>query len=83
MGRRKQPLASLDAGDKRITGGCINVSQTFDNTVVRPTFEKCSVFYVLPDTKTIETAFLACDQRVFVASATEANTTSDSTLVAC
>jgi hypothetical protein len=49
---------------------------------VKPTFEKGGAVYVLPDTKTIQAAFPACDRRVLAASATEANKTSNSTLVA-
>ena len=85
--RREQPeegalQASLDAEDNRITHGCINVAQTFYSTVVKPTFEKGGVVYVVQDTKTIQAAFPGCDRRVLVASATEANKTSNSTLVA-
>ena len=80
--KRKERLASLDARDNRITHGCINVSQTFDKSVVKPTFEKGGVFYVLPDTKTIQAAFPGYDQRLFVASATEANKTSNASLLA-
>ncbi len=80
--RRRERLASLDAQDNRITHGCINVSQTFYTSVVKPTFEKGGVFYVLPDTKTIQAAFPGYDQRIFVASATEANKTANASLVA-
>ncbi len=80
--KRKERLASLDARDNRITHGCINVSQTFYRSVVKPTFEKGGVFYVLPDTKTIQAAFPGYDQRLFVSSATEANKTSNPSLLA-
>ena len=80
--KRKERLASLDARDNRITHGCINVSQTFYRSVVKPTFEKGGVFYVLPDTKTIQAAFPGYDQRLFVSSATEANKTSNASLLA-
>jgi len=80
--RRKERLASLEADDNRITHGCINVSQVFYDSVVKPTFEKGGAFYVLPDTRTIQAAFPGYDQRTFIASATEANKTSNSTLVA-
>jgi hypothetical protein len=80
--RRKERLASADPDDNRITHGCINVSKAFYAKVVNPTFEKGGIFYVLPDNKTMQAAFPAFDQRTFVASATEANKTSNSTLVA-
>ena len=80
--RRKERLASLDADDNRITHGCINVSQAFYNNVVKPTFEDGGVFYVLPDSKTVQAAFPGYDQRTFVASATEANKTANASLVA-
>lgn len=80
--KRKARLASPDAEDNRITHGCINVSQTFYNMVVKPTFEKGGVSYVLPDTKTVQTAFPGYDPRIFVASATEANKTANASLVA-
>jgi hypothetical protein len=80
--KRKARLASPDAEDNRITHGCINVSQTFYNTVVKPAFEKGGVFYVLPDTKTVQTTFPGYDPRIFVASATEANKTANASLVA-
>ena len=80
--RRKERLASLDADDNRITHGCINVSQAFYKNVVKPTFEDGGVFYVLPDSKTVQAAFPGYDQRTFVASATEANKTANASLVA-
>lgn len=80
--KRKERLASLDAEDNRITHGCINVSKEFYAKVVQPTFEKGGVFYVLPDTITLQGAFPGFDQRSFVASATEANKTTNASLVA-
>jgi hypothetical protein len=80
--KRKERLASPDADDNRITHGCINVSKEFYAKVVKPTFEKGGVFYVLPDPKTIQAAFPGYDQRTFVASATEANKTTNASLVA-
>jgi hypothetical protein len=47
--RRAQRLASPSPDDNRITHGCINVSPEFFERVVRPTFERGGVFYVLPD----------------------------------
>jgi len=80
--RRSERLASLDAEDNRITHGCINVSQAFYAKVVKPAFEDGGVFYVLPDSSTIQAAFPGYDQRTFVASATEANKTANASLVA-
>jgi hypothetical protein len=55
--KRKQRLASPTAEDNRITHGCINVSPAFYGTVVRPTFKKGGVFYVLPDSTSLKMAF--------------------------
>ena len=80
--RRKERLASFEPDDNRITHGCINVSKEFYAKVVNPTFEKGGVFYVLPDTKSLQDAFPAFDQRTLVASATEANKTASASMVA-
>jgi hypothetical protein len=80
--RRKERLASPDSEDNRVTHGCINVSKEFYAKVVKPTFEDGGVFYVLPDSKTIQAVFPGYDQRTFVASATEANKTANASLVA-
>lgn len=47
--RRAQRLASPTPNDNRITHGCINVSPEFYESVIRPTFERGGVFYILPD----------------------------------
>jgi hypothetical protein len=57
--KRKERLASTTPEDNRITHGCINVSPTFYSKVVGPTFKKGGVFYVLPDSMSIEMAFPA------------------------
>jgi hypothetical protein len=57
--KRKQRLASPTAEDNRITHGCINVSPQFYSKVVRPTFKKGGVFYVLPDSLSLQAAFPA------------------------
>ena len=80
--KRKERLASPGPDDNRITHGCINVSKDFYARVVKPTFEKGGVFYVLPDSKTIQAAFPGYDQRIFVASAAEANKTTNASFVA-
>ena len=56
--KRKDRLASATAEDNRITHGCINVSVAFYNKIVKPTFGKQGgVFYVLPDSSPVQTAF--------------------------
>ena len=47
--RRAERLASPSPEDNRITHGCINVSPDFYEHVMRPTFERGGVFYILPD----------------------------------
>lgn len=55
--RRVERLASPSPDDNRITHGCINVSPEFYEQVVRPTFERGGVFYILPDKASIEETF--------------------------
>jgi len=55
--RRAVRLASPSPDDNRITHGCINVSPEFYETVVRPTFERGGVFYVLPDVGSLAETF--------------------------
>ena len=50
-------LPPYSPDDNRITHGCINVSPEFYEQVVRPTFERGGVFYVLPDTASIAETF--------------------------
>ena len=79
--RRKERLASPAAGDNRITHGCINVSPAFYSKVVRPAFRKGGVFYVLPDSMSLKTAFPGFEPPDRFASSTEgANTASFSLL---
>ena len=47
--RRAARLASPSPNDNRITHGCINVSPEFYDGIIRPTFERGGVFYILPD----------------------------------
>lgn len=47
--RRAERLASPSPDDNRITHGCINVSPEFYERIVRPTFARGGVFYILPD----------------------------------
>ena len=55
--KRPQRLASPTPDDNRVTHGCINVSPEFYEQGVRPTFERGGVFYVLPDTDSLEETF--------------------------
>ncbi len=55
--KRVERLASPEPDDNRITHGCINVSPEFYEQVIRPTFEKGGVFYILPDADPIEQTF--------------------------
>jgi hypothetical protein len=55
--RRAERLASASPDDNRITHGCINVSPAFYDGVIRPTFERGGVFYVLPDEASLAETF--------------------------
>ncbi|QSX76699.1 L,D-transpeptidase [Lysobacter arenosi] len=55
--RRVERLASPEPEDNRITHGCINVAPEFYEQIIRPTFEKGGVFYVMPDEASIEETF--------------------------
>jgi hypothetical protein len=55
--RRVERLASPSPNDNRVTHGCINVSPEFYESVVRPTFERGGVFYILPDRATLAETF--------------------------
>lgn len=55
--RRPERLASPSPDDNRITHGCINVSSGFYEQVIRPTFGRGGVFYILPDKATIAETF--------------------------
>ncbi|HYG07058.1 MAG TPA: L,D-transpeptidase [Stenotrophomonas sp.] len=55
--RRAERLASPEPEDNRVTHGCINVSPEFYEAVVRPTFERGGVFYILPDTMPLAEVF--------------------------
>ena len=60
--KRKERLATATPDDNRITHGCINVSPAFYTKVVSPTFKEGGVFYVLPDTMTLQYAFPAFEE---------------------
>ncbi len=55
--KRPERLASPTPDDNRITHGCINVSPEFYERVVRPTFQRGGVFYILPDTLPVAEVF--------------------------
>lgn len=55
--RRAERLASATPDDNRVTHGCINVDAGFYEQVVRPTFERGGIFYILPDTDSLEDTF--------------------------
>jgi hypothetical protein len=55
--RRGERLASPTPDDNRVTHGCINVATTFYEDVVRSTFEKGGVFYILPDKDSMAETF--------------------------
>lgn len=55
--KRTQRINSAKVDDNFITHGCINVSPTFYNKVVKPLFKNGGVFYVLPDTVSLAEAF--------------------------
>lgn len=55
--RRAERLASPSPDDNRITHGCINVAPDFYEQVIRPTFERGGVFYILPDKASLAETF--------------------------
>ena len=55
--RREERLASETPFDNRITFGCINVAPDFFKAVIQPTFKKTGVFYVLPETGSLQRVF--------------------------
>jgi hypothetical protein len=55
--RRAERLASPSPNDNRITHGCINVSAEFYESILRPTFERGGLFYILPDSATLAETF--------------------------
>lgn len=55
--RRPERLASPTPDDNRVTHGCINVTPEFYERIVRQTFERGGVFYVLPDKASLADTF--------------------------
>ncbi len=54
--KRVERLASPTPDDNRITHGCINVAPEFYEQILKPTFEKGGVFYILPEKDSIAEA---------------------------
>jgi hypothetical protein len=65
--KRKERLSSPIPEDNRITHGCINVSPAFYSKIIRTTFKDGGVFYVLPDSMSLQAAFPAFEQQGFYA----------------
>ena len=55
--KRPERLASPSPDDNRVTHGCINVQPEFYEGIIRPTFERGGVFYILPDTEALADVF--------------------------
>ena len=55
--KRPERLASPSPDDNRVTHGCINVAPEFYEQIVKPTFERGGVFYILPDTASLAETF--------------------------
>lgn len=55
--RRVERLASPSPDDNRVTHGCINVTPEFYEAVIRPTFERGGIFYILPDKASLAETF--------------------------
>lgn len=55
--RREERLASPSPDDNRVTHGCINVSREFYDRVIRPTFARGGIFYILPDRRSLAETF--------------------------
>jgi hypothetical protein len=55
--KRAERLASPSPDDNRVTHGCINVSPEFYERIIRPTFERGGLFYILPDTASLADTF--------------------------
>lgn len=55
--KRPERLASPSPDDNRVTHGCINVSPEFYEQIIRPTFERGGVFYILPDAASLAETF--------------------------
>jgi hypothetical protein len=59
---RADRMASPDAGDNRISYGCVNVPAAFYDSVLKPTVAKQgAIVYVLPETRTPQKQFGSFD----------------------
>lgn len=55
--RRAERLASATPDDNRVTHGCINLAPDFYEQIIRTTFERGGVFYILPDKMSLAETF--------------------------
>lgn len=55
--RRAERLASPSPDDNRVTHGCINVSPEFYEAIIRPTFARGGLFYILPEAGSLAETF--------------------------
>jgi hypothetical protein len=55
--RRVERLASPSPDDNRVTHGCINVNPDFYAKIIKPTFQKGGLFYILPDQQSLAETF--------------------------
>lgn len=56
--RRLQRLSTAEAGDNRISYGCVNVPVTFFDEVVKPAFNgTIGIVYILPETRPLAEVF--------------------------
>ena len=55
--KRPERLASPSPDDNRISHGCINVAPDFYEGILRSTFERGGVFYILPEKDSLEETF--------------------------
>ena len=53
----RTPRRARTPDDNRVTHGCINVAPEFYEGIIRPTFERGGVFYILPDTASLAETF--------------------------
>jgi hypothetical protein len=55
--KRAERLASPTPDDNRVTHGCINVAPDFYENIIRSTFARGGVFYILPDVDSMAQTF--------------------------
>lgn len=65
-------LSSASPGDRRISPGCINVSEAFYDAYIRPTFDAShAVVYILPETRPLNDVFAIAAALTVTATAAE------------